>query len=75
MEREVAEELMRTLVAMNEPLNAATVLTEKIKSKDEQDSLRRVIGTLMQTIYIELMRPIIRQYPDLDPDRTQNSPT
>lgn len=69
MERAIAEQLMRTFLAVNEPLNSATLLTAKIESKDEQESLRRAIGNVMQVIYIDLMRPVIRQYPDLDPDR------
>jgi len=54
---------------MNESLNSATLLAAKVESKDEQDSLRRAIGNVIQVIYIDLMRPVIRQYPDLDPDR------
>ena len=69
MERAIAKQLMRTLAAMNEQLNSATSLTAQIDSKDEQESLRRAIGNVVQMIYIDLMRPVIRQYPDLDPDR------
>lgn len=64
---------MRTLAAINEQLNSATSLTAQIDSKDEQQSLRRAIGNVVQTIYIDLMRPVISQYPDLDPDR-ESSP-
>lgn len=59
---------MQTFLAMSEPLNSATALTANIQSKDEQDSLKRAIGNVIQVVYIDLMRPIIRQYPDLDPD-------
>ena len=69
MERAIAEQLIRTLAAINEQLNSATSLTAQIDSKDEQQSLRRAIGTVVQTIYLDLMRPVINQYPDLDPDR------
>ncbi len=69
MERAIAEQLLRTFLAMNESLNSATLLAAKVESKDEQDSLRRAIGNVIQVIYIDLMRPVIRQYPDLDPDR------
>jgi hypothetical protein len=70
MDRKVAEELMRTCLAISQPLNAATQLTDGIANGAERESVRRVIGNLMQTVHLELMRPIIRQYPDLDPDQT-----
>jgi hypothetical protein len=70
VERVIAEQLMRTFLAMNDPLNSATMIAGKIESKDEKESLRRAIGNVMQVIYIDLMRPLIKQYPDLDPDRT-----
>jgi hypothetical protein len=70
VERAIAEQLMHQIMAMNEPLNAAALLTERITDKAEHDSLKRVIGSLMQAIYIDLMRPVIRQYPDLDPDKS-----
>jgi hypothetical protein len=69
MDRITAEQLMRTLMVMNEQLNLATSHVGKINGKDEQESLRRAIGSVIQTIYIDLMRPVIKQYPDLDPDR------
>lgn len=72
MERGVAEQLMKELLALSGPLNTATSLTNQISSKEEQAVMRRGLGELMNTIYADLMRPIIRQYPDLDPDRTQS---
>lgn len=69
MERAVAEDLMKAFLAMGEPLNAATALTAHISDKAEQEVLRRAVANVMQVVYIDLMRPIIKQYPDLDPDR------
>jgi hypothetical protein len=60
--------MMRAFLAMNESLNSATSLTAQIGGKDERESFRRAIGNVMQTIYIDLMMPVIKQYPDLDPD-------
>jgi hypothetical protein len=68
MERAIAEQLMQTFLTMSASLNSATTLIAKIQSKDDQESLRRAIGNVMQSVYIDLMRPIIREYPDLDPD-------
>ena len=69
MDRAIAEQLMQKYLELSEPLNLATDLTDRIENKEEKELIRRGIGTVMAKIYIDLMRPIIRQYPDLDPDR------
>jgi hypothetical protein len=73
MERKLAESLMQTYLAMTQPLNAAERMAREITDKAEQESARRAIGSLMQAVYVELMRPIIRQFPDLDPDREKDA--
>jgi hypothetical protein len=37
--------------------------------REERARLRKDVGQLMQDVYLVLMRPIVLQYPDLDPDR------
>lgn len=68
MDRRVAEQLMKAFFDLSEPLNAATSLTSQIDGKEEQAAFRKGIGEIMNIAYVDLMRPIIRQYPDLDPD-------
>jgi len=68
MERSVAEELMKALLALDGPLNRATELTGKIADVDERKAARRVIAEITSNLYTELIRPIVRQYPDLDPE-------
>ena len=69
MDRAIAEQLMQFYLALDGPLNSATILSDKIENKEERSLVRRGVGGVTSKIYIELMRPIIRQYPDLDPDR------
>ena len=71
MDRRVAEMLMKDLRALSEPLNSAAALIEQISDKDEQILLRRGIGELMGRIYTDLMIPILKQYPEMDPDEEQ----
>ena len=66
--REIAEPLMSQLLAMSAPLNRATELSQKIVEKDEREQFRKGIGEIMNIIYLQLMNPIIKQHPDLDPD-------
>jgi len=69
MDRGVAEPLMKELMALGVCLNSMTVLTDKISDKEEQVEIRRVIGNIMGMIYTDMMIPIMRQYPDLNPDK------
>jgi hypothetical protein len=69
MNREIAEQLMRSFLALGESLNAATTSIDQIPDEEERARLRKDIGQLMQDVYLVLMRPIVGQYPDLDPDR------
>jgi hypothetical protein len=71
MERRVAELLMAQFLQLDGPLNSATQITDQIANDTERKQFRRGIGELMSRVYAELMLPIVREYPDLDPDKTQ----
>jgi hypothetical protein len=71
MERHIAERLMEILLRLDTPLNEATELTELLPDVAEQKAIRRGIGEVTLTIYTEIMRPIIRQFPDLDPEKNE----
>jgi hypothetical protein len=38
------------------------------------NELRRRLGEVMQSVWLELMPPIVRQHPDLDPDKQGLAP-
>jgi len=69
MNRDVAESLMKELLALSDPLNTATSLTARISEREERESLRRALGEIMSKLYTELMIPIISEHRDFDPDK------
>ena len=69
MDRRVAERLMSKFLALDGPLNAATELTDEIPDEEDGRRFRREIAHLALHTYTYLIRPIVRQYPDLDQDR------
>ena len=69
MDRPTAEKLMSLHHRLGDLLNEATAIVDAIPSEEEQRELRRPLGELMQTTWVEFAAPIVRQYPDLDPDR------
>jgi hypothetical protein len=64
---------MSEVIALTEPLNRATALAMQLEDQSEREAMLRSIGSMMDVAYVELMRPIISQYPDLDPDRDQRT--
>ncbi len=71
MEREIAEKLMKVLLEFSDPFNRATDLISKISSQEEQRALRRGLVESVGKIDSHVMYLILRQYPDLDPDKEE----
>ena len=69
MDRDTAATLLQHYLTACEALNEATALVGAVLDEEEQRQIRRPIGEVGAAIYVDLMRPIIRQYPELDPDR------
>jgi len=69
MERKIAEDLMAALITLGAECTKVSEITQKIQDNDERIKFRRGLGGIIGDVYTELMIPIIRQYPDLDPDK------
>jgi len=69
MKKAIAEQLIKLFLEIDKPLNAATELTWGISDQKEQKTIRRGIAEITSRIYTDLMLPIIRQYPELDPEK------
>ena len=68
MEKEDAVILMKEIMIVNASLNT---LLEKIRGYETDAEIAALSTGVLSTgmhIYKELMRPIIRQYPEIDPD-------
>ena len=69
MDRAVAEEMIRLVKALDGSLNAATAVTAKIADPEERKAIRRAIAEIILKADEDLIRPMVRQHPDLDPDK------
>lgn len=69
MDRETAVQLMRVYSQLSEPFNLATEIIGKLPDEEEQKRLRRPLGQMMADVWTELMLPIVKQFPELDPDK------
>jgi hypothetical protein len=61
--------MIELLLALDEPLNKATELTMKIADVEERKAVRRGIAEITTRAYTDLIRPIVQQFPDLDPEK------
>ncbi len=67
MNRELAESIMGELEKSDHHLNNAIHLVEQIEDEAERKELRRGLGSVVGVTYSDVMRPIVRQYPELHP--------
>lgn len=69
MERDLAVRLLAAVHAMSPALNEATDVTNLMQDQYEAKILRRHLGSVMAGPLFELVMHVVRQYPDLDPDK------
>jgi hypothetical protein len=69
MDRATAERLMVIYHRVNEALNQAEPALRAIPDEQERKRHLRALGDMMMDVWTELMAPIVREHPELDPDK------
>jgi hypothetical protein len=69
MERKTAVRLLAAIDAMSPQFDQITSLTDEIADEEERKSFRRTLASAMSLLAYDLVMHIVRQYPDLDPDK------
>lgn len=72
MDRPTAKRMIELLLSLDVPLNEASALTETIADTEERRAVRRALGDITARAYTDLIRPIVRQFPDLDPEKLRS---
>jgi hypothetical protein len=67
MDKVLGKALVEHFLALDGPLNAAAALAEDIADENERKAIRGAIAEVGMTIYTDLIRPVTRIYPDLEP--------
>jgi hypothetical protein len=68
VQKEVATTVMADIQKINASINdLLSTLDQQGKDEDIRELTQGALRTVMH-VYKELMRPVIRQFPDLDPD-------
>ena len=68
MEKGLATQVVNRIIAAETELGALNVLSEQIADEQEQLSFRRHLGGVM-ALHIEMLMSIVREHPELDPDK------
>ena len=68
MDRDTAAELIDHYMRICAELNQMTHIIGALPDSDEQKRLRRPVGEIGASLYVDLIVPLLKQYPDLDPD-------
>lgn len=68
MEKEVARQINALMLDFFGKLNASVKLVQQHCSEEEFEQYRRAIGMIMGDITTEVMMPLYKEYPDLEPD-------
>jgi hypothetical protein len=69
MEKSSAAQVIKALLQLDAHLNAVDAELRELPDDAERKSLLRALGAIILNLDSELIRPLVRQYPDLDPDR------
>jgi hypothetical protein len=69
MERGLAAQLMDSVLQLSDQLNGIHEQLQALSEGAERDALFRALGSVMFELDAGLIRPLVRQYPDLDPDK------
>ena len=67
MTRETADKVVRALVAAVRTVNDNLFLVQPEVSEAMYQEYRKRSGEVMAAIYLDLMKPIVKDHPDLDP--------
>ena len=69
MKRDVAEKIIQAVKDMDQVFGQLDAASNQIDEEDERKKLRRAVATLVFDVHEKITLEIVKQYPDLHPDR------
>jgi len=69
MDKPTALRIIQTVLKLSDQLDNIDGQLRSIDNTDESKPLLRSLATIMVELDSGLIRPLVKQYPDLDPDR------
>ena len=69
MEKAIASQVVDAILSLEQQLSALSVLSNEIADGEEREEFRRGLASIILS-YTDVLMMVVRQHPDLDPDRT-----
>jgi hypothetical protein len=73
MTKDAAAKVIQGLLSASGELNETLRLVQAETSEDEFEDFRRRTAEVMAALYLDLIKPIVSLYPDLDPGREEDT--
>lgn len=73
MDKARAKLILDQIKSMDGSFGKLSEFVHGISNEEERKSYAKQLGDIMGRMYTEIMIPIIRQYPDLDPDQLESN--
>lgn len=74
MERADAEKLLQAALSLDAQFGALDTVVSRLPEGGERKEFARQLGDLIGHVNDAFIRPIVRMYPDLDPDTDLTKP-
>jgi hypothetical protein len=72
MDQETAKKLIGLMLDCSKKLDDAIVLMTESASGDDAMKLRRAAGKIMGHIFLEILDPVYREHPELEPEELRS---
>ena len=69
VDRNTAALIVESILSLSCDLNQLTLLSNKIENESEKKQFRKNLAEVMTQLHVEILLPIFKDYPDLDPDK------
>ena len=69
MDKDMASRMLKAVLALENKIGELDVLVSQLNDEKERDEYAYALGNVIGIISEKFVRRIVRQYPELDPDR------
>jgi hypothetical protein len=68
LEKSTASEIVKSAAALDEMLGRLDAIVSTIPDANERKEFAKKLGDIIGIVNDSLIRPLVREFPDLDPD-------
>ena len=69
MDKQTAASIARAAVEMDQPLGEIDAIVSQISDSAEREVWAARLANVLRVLNEDLIRPIVKEFPDLDPDQ------